>query len=121
MGQQKQKYLDYLVEKQGDVGMENDGTYFVAIVGSKKYPDKVWPFTWEELDFFVSAYYTDDRFSRQFIATEKQSGHSIGTIPYDTVEQAKDKAIELLNKTGKKSVIFSIAQGLAQNKEWNVK
>lgn len=101
--------------------MKNDGTYFLAVPGGKKYPEQVYPFTWEGLDFFVSVHYTDDQFSRQFIATEKQSGHSIGTIPYDTVEQAKDKAIELLNKTGKKSVIFSIAQGLAQNKEWNIK
>ena len=121
MGQTKQKYLDYLVEKQGEESMKNDGTYFLAIVGSKKYPEQVYPFTWEGLYFFVSAHYTDDKFSRQFIATEKQSGHSIGTEPFSDVESAKNHAIDLLTKVGKKAVIFSIAQGLAQNKQWNVK
>ncbi len=100
--------------------MKNDGTYFLAVPGSKKYPEQVYPFTWEGLDFFVSRHYTENDFSTKFIATEKQSGHSIGSIPYDTVETAKDKAIELLNKTGKEAVIFAIAQGLAQNKGWNI-
>jgi hypothetical protein len=88
--------------------MKNDGSYFLFMINTDKTvtkykPDRVFPFTWRNLEFFVHRPYLsliqtlDDSF---WEVSEKTTGRALGDKSITTIASARELAIRTLERAG---------------------
>lgn len=93
--------------------MKNDNSFFLALSdGEKYYPERVYPFQWNDITFFVHN-------ARNFLTgiwdvSNKDTGLSLGIETASSIDRAKKQGIEKLEKAGIDKVEKIISKAKSQ-------